>query len=76
MIKKGFRMKKTLLISTFVLISIIGCGDDSTTKSSEKTESSSSSMMLNAKMIDQARGVVAEENKKTNITLDDLEKKE
>ena len=68
-------MKKTLLISTLILISLVGCGDDATQKSSKKSESSSS-MMLNAKMIDQARGIVAKENKKSSLTLDDLEKKE
>ena len=68
-------MKKTLLISTLILISLVGCGDDATQKSSKQSESSSS-MMLNAKMIDQARGIVAKENKKSSLTLDDLEKKE
>jgi hypothetical protein len=68
-------VKKTLLISTLILISLVGCGGDATQKSSKKSESSSS-MMLNAKMIDQARGIVADENKKSSLTLDDLEKKE
>lgn len=62
-----------IMITMIVVFGFIGCGE-SADKSKKSTESST--MMTNAKMIEQARDTVSEENKRVNTTIDDVEKKQ
>ena len=60
-----------IMFTAIALLLFVGCGDDTPKSKAKPTESST--MMMNAKMVDKARALVSQENKKTDMTLDDLE---
>lgn len=59
------------MLASCMLFLFVGCGESASTNKTKSEDSST--MMMNAKMVDKARGIVAQENKKTNMTLDDVE---